>query len=92
MRLWFLTRRAAPSPLFELRALAHDPILRDWREEAPRILAASWLGAEALVPRGLAKLSIGEDGAWWGPKEFAAAQPRERMASMPVRILEGSVA
>jgi hypothetical protein len=66
-RLWHVIVSPTRRPLFEVRPLVYDAILRDWREEAPRLLAVSWLGAEALVPRGLMKLAVGESGAWFGP-------------------------
>jgi len=90
LRLWHVIVSPTRRPGFEVRPLVHDAILRDWREEGVRLLAVSWLGAEALVPRGLVKLSIGESGAWFGPPEYAAAQPRERMVSAPVLTVGGA--
>ena len=91
MRLWRISPSSSRLGLFEIQPYVYDHDLRDWREERARLLASTWLGAEALVPAGLVKLSISEAGAWFGPRELGGATPAREMASLRVRTI-GTVA
>lgn len=97
--LWCITR-ASETPNFELRRWDHDHVTREYHESTVRIVAAGIATARALVPVGfVATDDDGVEGEWYrrDMAKFtgadAGARPRERMASMPVRILEqGGVA
>lgn len=88
MTLWLLHRAPDRPTLFELRPYTFDVFQADWFPQAARILASDWNSGEALVPRGLVKLSIGEDGAWFGARVAAGATPAREMSSLRVRRLD----
>jgi hypothetical protein len=71
--LWLVRPAPDRRGLFEIIPHERDPNALDWyMTPGRRLLAASWLGAAALIPAGLVRLAVGEDGAWWGPAAMRA--------------------
>lgn len=96
--LWCITR-APGSPNFELHRWDHDHITREYHESTAKLLAAGIVTARALVPVGFVVTEDeGVEGEWYRrdvaklSRADAGAQPRERMASMPVRTLDATEA